>query len=224
MIQVFTRGSDTPAPSLRVADVMNSSGRDELRTLPVESATIGDAISALVTQQLHRICVTEGGRVKWLVSQWDVVNYFADKLPKKFADTQLCDLGRKNELGFLTKFVCAVDQHESVMHAFQLMDRHGITAVPVVDGGNNRLVGTLSLKDVPRVLDSLFEPCGKALKAVHGAACVELDSTFGSLLKGFQVTKLHRFWIIGDVNRLTGVISLTDAVRCLNTLFSQKGK
>jgi CBS-domain-containing membrane protein len=218
VLQVFSRST----PGLKVSDVMNASGRNALVTLPVESATIGDAVSALVEQNLHRICVTEAGRVKWLVSQWDVINFFADRLPKQLAETQLCDLGSKRELDFLGKDCHSIDEHDSVLHAFQLMDRHCITAVPVVSSTSKRLVGTISLKDVPRVLDQMFEPCGKLLTKVHDSACVELDSTFGQLLRGFQVTRLHRFWILGDVDRLTGVISLTDALRCLKSHLVKK--
>lgn len=124
---------------------MNMSGRNQLQTVAVETSTVGGVVAALVQQKLHRICVTEGGVVKWLVSQLDVINYFADSLPKHVAETQLCDLGRKSELGFLSSWLCAVDRHDSVIHAFQLMDRHGITAVPVVED-SNRLLGTISLK------------------------------------------------------------------------------
>jgi hypothetical protein len=50
-----------------------------------------------------------------------VVSYFADRLPKQLAETQLCDLGKKSELGFLSNDLVAIDQHDSVLHAFQVI-------------------------------------------------------------------------------------------------------
>ncbi len=218
MLQIFTQG-DQVANKMTVADVMNMSGRDALVTVPIESSTVADVVDAMVKQQLHRLCVTNGaGQVEWLLSQLDVVSYFATRLPPALAETRLADLGRKSELGFLSQQVVSIDENESVLHAFQLMDRHAITALPVVAAKHgNVLRGTVSLKDVPRALDHLFEPCSAVLLPVHDAACVELDSTFHSLLIAFQITKFHRFWIVGDGNRLTGVISLTDVIRTLKT-------
>jgi CBS-domain-containing membrane protein len=204
---------------MTVADVMNMSGRDALVTVPIDSSTVGDVVDAMVKQQLHRLCVTSrGGQVEWLLSQLDVVTFFSSRLSPALANTRLSELGRKSELGFLSQHTISIDENDSVLHAFQLMDRHAITALPVVaEQRGNVLRGTISLKDVPRALDHLFERCSAVLLPVHDAACVELDSTFQSLLTAFQITKFHRFWIVGDGNRLTGVISLTDVIRTLKT-------
>jgi hypothetical protein len=39
------------------------------------------------------------------------------------------------------------------------MDRHGITAVPVVETGTNRLIGTISLKDCPKTVEDDYFYC-----------------------------------------------------------------
>ncbi len=218
VLQIFTQG-ESVVNKLTVEDVMNLSGRDDFLTLSRDKATVGDVVNAMVTRQLHRVCVAnKNGAVEWLVSQFDVVSFFADRLPANLTKTKLSDMGRKNELGFLGQQVVSIDENESVLHAFQLMDRHGITAIPVVQANKgNLLKGTISLKDIHRALDHLFQPCSALYLPMHDAACVELDSTFGSLVQAFKITKFHRFWIVGDNNRLTGVISLTDVVRTLKT-------
>jgi len=111
VLKIFTQkeGAEV-ANKMTVADVMNMSGRDALVTVPIESSSVGDVVDAMVKQQLHRLCVTsQSGQVEWLLSQLDVVNFFASRLSPTLAKTRLSELGRKSELGFLSQHTISID-------------------------------------------------------------------------------------------------------------------
>jgi len=221
VIQIFT-ASDA-APKMTVRHVMNLSGRDRLVQV-LRSSTIKDVLDQLVTQKVHRLIVQDerDASKQVLLSQLDVAAWFCDRLPKEVGSLRLSRMGRKKLLSYETQSLVTAADHDSVLYAVQLMDRHGITAIPVVSGPERKLVGSLSLKDVPSGLDHLFESCGTFSQRiggpVHDLACVELDATFQDLLLGFKSTKYHRFWIVGPDRHLLGVVSLTDVMRVLRNL------
>lgn len=212
-------------------DCINLSGRDKLVLLK-DSASLQEALSQLVQQKLHRLCVVSSKNndvVVSMLSQLDVVDWFATRLPPSLAKRPISQLGSRKHLGFSSPTSQLVVAHgeDSVLHAVQLLDRHAITAVPVVQGEGSHLVGQISLKDVPRALDHLFESCQQFCKRgtdTRGdVACVDGSTTFGQLLTGFSVTRLHRFWLVEE-EKLVGVVSLTDVCRSLLTSLKKESK
>jgi CBS-domain-containing membrane protein len=85
-----------------------------------------------------------------------------------------------------------------------------------------KIVGTISLSDIPFGINSLLDSCGAFVEGgkgrnvpiSHDVACVEPDTTFASLLKGFSVSQFHRLWVM-DGEELLGVISLSDVLHTL---------
>ena len=201
---------------------MNLSGRDKLVSV-FHSDNLQIILNALQSQNVHRIIVQYKSNVnkQWLVSQIDVVSYFCDKLPKKVANRSLDSLSGRKNLRLKNQILVIVHESDSVLFAIQLMDRHAVTAVAVT-GTDGKLVGNISLKDVPNALNHLFKTCAEFVANLaplgHDVACVELSTSFGQLLTGFKATKFHRFWVIDKKKRLIGVVSLSDVVRTLRRL------
>lgn len=63
---------------------------------------------------------------------------------------------------------------------------------------------------------------GRDTPVTHDVACVEPDTTFVSLLKGFSVSQFHRLWVM-DGDELRGIITLTDVVNTL-LAFAKQGQ
>lgn len=223
-VRIFTRAQD--APHLTARECMGLAGGGRFVVLSMH-APLMDALRSLGERE-HRVCIArdaqDASSVFAVLSQIDVVKYVvqhADELPARWAKLTVDELRGPKYLGYAKRDLITVDAADSMLYALQLMDRYGVTGLPVLKKG--LLCGTVSLSDVPHALDHLLKSVGEFLDTGKGrgaplardVAVVSPTTTFHELLQGFASSGLHRFWVSSGDGKPLGVVSLTDVMRSL---------
>lgn len=208
--------------SLKVGDYVREKG--ERFMVISETATFRSVLKLMIEDDLHRLCVMGKGDRLSIISQIDVIDVFVDNFSSfKRLDTKILRLGKRRFLGFEAHALVTAREGANVFSALELMQENNISAVPIVLE-NKKIIGTISLKDVPKLMDHLFEPCGNFTRgtAIDGG-CIGLHATLADIIKGFHITRFHRFWITRN-EVVVSCISLTDVIRCVFNLQKKKRK
>lgn len=128
--------------------------------------------------------------------------------------------------------VVSVQSDELILGAFKKMKDNQIGGLPVVEGAKMQIVGSVSIRDIRFLLlkPELFSSfrvltvkdfmstiasatpnnTGKAIKPI---TC-KPDETLGSVIDTLASNSVHRMYVVGDDNGVTGVITLRDVISC----------
>ena len=114
----------------------------------------------------------------------------------------------------MTADVVTLQDSATVAQARDHLARHGLKAVPVVDG-KNRLRGSLKVSDVVKA-----ERAGRGAATVKGVMKTQVVSVgpatpFGEL-EAILVTTVGRVPVIDDAGHLLGIVTRTDILRQRN--------
>lgn len=106
----------------------------------------------------------------------------------------------------MTRNVITARAETSVTDVVQLMSKHRITGLPVVDD-TNRLIGVVSESDI----------IGKAGDTVaeimtNGSFTVTEDTTLGDAAEILLRRRIRRLPVVEDENRLIGLLSRSDLI------------
>ncbi|CAO3642910.1 unnamed protein product [Cunninghamella echinulata] len=176
----------------------------------------------------HRVCVLKpDGQVKGILSQSTVVKYlFENKHQFPEIDALFSKTLRQLNLGQTT--VVAVNSDSSVLDALSQMSKYGVSSVAVI-GHMGVIVGNISMTDVKHVLKSirhqlLWKTCFQFVSLIRNQQGIEdgqdrlpvfdvkLDTTLGIAVAKIIATKSHRVWVTDELDRVIGVVSLTDVM------------
>jgi CBS domain-containing protein len=113
----------------------------------------------------------------------------------------------------------SIEASAPVRLAQQLIDRHAVSGLPVVDAGG-RLVGVISQTDLVRVhADEALRIQWSALRvsAVMSSPALTIDSTatVSEAAGAMEQHHVHRLVVVDAQRRPTGVLSTLDLVRGL---------
>lgn len=119
------------------------------------SDTVGQALRMLEDQEIRHLPIVDDGRLAGMVSDRDLREY---RLPlmEELDDPERADALLETTLTEVMKAsVVALEAHESLAQAIDLLLEYGVGAVPVVETGSDTLVGIVSYVDVLRALRPL---------------------------------------------------------------------
>ncbi|KAL6057445.1 5'-AMP-activated protein kinase subunit gamma-2 [Balamuthia mandrillaris] len=113
----------------------------------------------------------------------------------------------------------------TALEAFELMAKNLVEAVPIVDD-EGKLCGELSAGDLrglnpasSNMYDTLQLPVMDFVEAHHvqqeELCCCTQQTKLKHIISKLTKTRAHRVWVIGDENRVTGVVTLSDIMRAL---------
>lgn len=148
------------------------------------------------------------------------------------------------DLGLVRGTVHSVAPTDTVLDALKLMHECSVSSVAIVDRshGYDRLVGSVSMSDVKRILavrgrgwNRLYDPCHEFFAAIRRDQAIEEaggdtrvpsfvvhpDTTLISSLEKMAATRAHRVWVVESttqgaaVDKVVGVVSLSDIVPLL---------
>ena len=106
------------------------------------------------------VCGSEGDTVVGMFSERDVVRVLVDQGPAALA---------KPVWGMMSKSVISCSPNDDVEHALELMDRHHIRHLPVLEG--HTLVGVVSIRDLAAIGAGLsLRPSGPYPESARPAA------------------------------------------------------
>ncbi len=127
----------------RVSEIMTS---DPVTTPP--TATIGDVIRLMYSDDIRHLPVVEGTRLLGIVSDRDLRSF---SLPDLLASDALTEPSRRLEepiSSIMRGDVLSIDEDASVDALIDLMLETKIGAIPVVESGSETLVGIASYIDI----------------------------------------------------------------------------
>lgn len=120
---------------------------------------------------------------------------------------------------FATTLVAVVEPESSALAAAQLMRRHHIGALVVVDGKNkSRPVGIVTDRDL--VLGLMAEALDPALFTVGDIMSVELvvanpEMDAMDAVQLMRVNRLRRLILVNDAGQLAGIVTMEDVLELL---------
>jgi acetoin utilization protein AcuB len=120
----------------------------------------------------------------------------------------------------MTKDVRTMTQHESVNAAFELMTRHDLRHIPIVDH-NDRLIGIISdrdiLVDAQRGMDEAIHPSELLISEVMNpkVSTATPDTTLRAAVRLMLDKKIHAVPVVDPSMRVLGLVTSTDVMRLL---------
>jgi CBS domain-containing protein len=125
----------------------------------------------------------------------------------------------------MTKSVYAVQAKESLLSVKDLINKHKIRHVPVLDG--DHLIGIISRNDINRLaFSNYFEVEGDVNEAIfemltipqvmtHHPRVVNENDTIKNIAQIFSIEEFHALPVVDaqDASKLVGIITTTDVIK-----------
>ncbi|XP_058194814.1 SNF1-related protein kinase regulatory subunit gamma-1-like [Rhododendron vialii] len=203
--------------------------------LPV--ATDSSMLSVLLLlskYRLRNVPVIEQGQplVKNFITQSAVVRGLEGCKGRDWFDCisthSISDLG----LPFMsTDEVISIQGNELILEAFKRMKDNHIGGLPVVEGPNRKIAGSLSIRDIRYLLlqpklfsnfrqltvmdfmNSIAATSHNTGKVITPITC-KPDSSLGTVIHTLASNSVHRIYIVGEGDEVVGVITLRDVISC----------
>ncbi|MEX2188954.1 MAG: CBS domain-containing protein [Pirellulales bacterium] len=115
----------------------------------------------------------------------------------------------------MTKRVVTIPISATVDDVFDLLLRHNVSGLPVVDG-DDRLVAVVSEADLFRLLDTpASQSTALAELWTAGVISVRPEDTLPDVIDLFRAHQVRRFPVVDDEGKLIGVVSRRDVIRMI---------
>ena len=109
------------------------------------------------------------------------------------------------------KYMVAVEENTCVEEAVKLMNREGLSRIPVYKNNINNVIGFIYAKDF--LMGDLEKKLSKSIKLlglIHPPYSVSEDKRVTTLLKEFQRKKVHIAVVIDKDKKISGVVTIED--------------
>ncbi|EGG24598.1 cystathionine-beta-synthase domain-containing protein [Cavenderia fasciculata] len=214
--------------SHKVGDICDLSERNPF--CPVESsAPLNVAIELMVKWNVHRIPVIDSeGNLISILTQSRVIEYCNNHAMELNNEHQLSK--RLDELPLIgTSPVLSIGDDKMAIEAFKLIYDNRVSAVSVVDK-DEILVGNISVSDLRMIgsdgslLGRLFLPINTFMAMVpkdtkspfFNVICCRDSTTLEEVLVKFQLSKVHRIYLVDDQMKPKRCISQGDILKYLS--------
>mmetsp|Transcript_5221 Transcript_5221/g.14018 ORF Transcript_5221/g.14018 Transcript_5221/m.14018 type:complete len:322 (+) Transcript_5221:32-997(+) len=215
-------------PDIKAADFCRERNR-EIHILRPEQP-LKDAVE-LFGSGIHRCSVVDSNSaVKGVLSQSLALRYIAQHLIE-LKDVVGKPISSFDALG--AKPAIYIESRRNVIEGMELMYKHKLSAVAVVDNAG-KLSGNLSLSDIKYVFRTrsyqmLWYTVASFVKLLREKMSLEQnagmdtfpffditrDKSLNLAIQKIVATRVHHLWIVNQEGKPTGVISITDVMRCL---------
>jgi len=120
----------------------------------------------------------------------------------------------------MTAHVVFVDPDDRVERAIELMLRHGVSGLPVVDS-SGQLLGVVTEFDILDIVDDFFTERNKVYHYMtRDIKTVEADSSIEELAAIFRERSIRRYPVVEN-NRLVGIVSGRELIRLVHNVRSE---
>lgn len=109
------------------------------------------------------------------------------------------------------KYMVAAEENTCVEEAVKLMNREGLSRIPVYKNNINNVIGFIYAKDF--LMGDLEKKLSKSIKLlglIHPPYSVSEDKRVTTLLKEFQRKKVHIAVVIDKDKKISGVVTIED--------------
>lgn len=199
-----------------VGNVTNKSNADPYQAVDINTPLL--EVVTLFSGEVHRLGVTEEGKLVNVISQMDIIRflvtrgvYIGSKIGRTLRDNGLLPLGLASVLDTM-----------SVIDTLKYMKDFKCSGLAVVDK-HNRMVANFSATDLLGLNEENFYllqlPVKEFLSRVYGypkpPVVVSEVSTIEEVLLKISVHHVHRVYIVDESMRPLGVLTLTDIMQFL---------
>eukprot|EP01098_Paradermamoeba_levis_P003107 TRINITY_DN1448_c0_g1_i1.p1 TRINITY_DN1448_c0_g1~~TRINITY_DN1448_c0_g1_i1.p1 ORF type:complete len:360 (+),score=102.24 TRINITY_DN1448_c0_g1_i1:89-1081(+) len=203
--------------NLKANQISNASGLNPFLFVSPEEKL--PALLFIFQKGVHRVALTDDhGRVKNIITQSNVIQFLAKN------SAELGSKGNRllSELGFANKKIVTVLEDVSAVHAFHLMKENRVSAVGVVNH-SGQLIANISISDLRGLTVDNFASLTLSVseylnqfKEKKPLAILKEDSTLQEAILKLSSLKVHRLWVLDDLGRPAGLVSLTDVIVLLD--------
>jgi len=109
------------------------------------------------------------------------------------------------------KYMVAVEENTCLEEAVKLMNKEGLSRIPVYQNNINNIIGFIYAKDF--LIGDLKKKLSKSIKLlglIHPPYLVSENKRVTTLLKEFQRKKVHIAVVINKENKISGVVTIED--------------
>ncbi|KAL9246413.1 hypothetical protein vseg_019952 [Gypsophila vaccaria] len=225
---------EEPFKSTKVREVVKSFRSTPFLPVATDS-TMLTVMLLLSKYRMRNVPVIEPGKpsMKNFITQSAVIKGLEGCRGRDWFDSiaahPISDLG----LPFMSRDqVISISCSELVLEAFKRMKDNKIGGLPVVEGPNKKIVGSVSMKDIRylllkpelfstfrsltvkdfiKTLSTISQEVGKVMPPV---TC-KLDATLGHVIHNLASKSVHRIHVVaGKDDEVVGVITLRDVISC----------
>jgi len=206
--------------------ITNYSKRESLPVVHTNT-TLAQLLSILSTS--HRVVVCEGKNLLNYVTQSDAIEFIHKR-------NLLGPSAKKSveALQLATKAVVSINETELVIEAFKKMVTEKVSGVAVVND-QNKLVGCVSAHDIRAItstgelLEHLYETYAKYREIMHALKVptkphiikANSSTSMEEIVNIIVKEKVHRVFLTDNLDQVSGVISLTDVLRCVSASYRE---
>jgi len=214
----------TQLEETKVVDLVGLSGRNGWKPVSVETEP-SIVFRLLADPHTHRIPVTDeqGRKFLGVLTQTDAFRWLWMNINGLPAD--LRTLKVSNFAGKVSKEIVTVPYESTMLEAFMLMHDHHVSGLPAVDS-QGKIRATVSASDCQRLLSpterqTLWDILAKLFYSIRDVVtqseqttCQE-SSTLEEIIQIVATHRVHRVWVVDNLGRPVGVVSLSDVLRQL---------
>ncbi len=109
------------------------------------------------------------------------------------------------------KYIVAVEENTSLENAISLMNKKGLSRIPVYKNNLNNIIGFIYVKDF--LIGDLEKKLSKSiniLNLIHPSYLISENKRVTNLLKEFQKKKIHIAVVINKDKKISGVVTIED--------------
>ena len=191
----------------------------QVKTLPL-NAPARKALRLLSRGGQHQIPIMEDNKIVAVLSQRDVLNFFAEE------PSRLGELGKNTIAGLelASHRVSTVRESDLAIDAFYSLAKHKFQGCGVVDK-DGQLIKNLSVADMAQCKDDftkLQEPVSHFVAEQHAViTCSPLDS-LETVVGVMHKNRIRRVFTVNAYKNPTGVITLSDICKCIHKSMAPK--
>ncbi|KAK1362110.1 SNF1-related protein kinase regulatory subunit gamma-1-like [Heracleum sosnowskyi] len=225
---------DEPFASTTVRSIITSYRWAPFIPVAADSSMLG-VLLLLSKYRLRNVPVIESGKptIKNFITQSAVVKGLENCQGRDWFDRIAAQPISEVGLPFMcTDEVISINSSELVLEAFKLMKDNQIGGLPVTEGPEKNIIGSLSIKDIRFLLlnrelftkyrelvvkdfmDTIASEAHDSEKDVIPITC-SLSSNIGNVIHILASKMVHRVYVVGaNGKEVVGVITLRDVISC----------
>ncbi|MEA2089837.1 MAG: CBS domain-containing protein [Thermoproteota archaeon] len=202
-------------PKKREGEIMETATKSVITMAP--TTPLYDAIQIMAKEGFRRIPITKPGTktLHGIVTATDVINYLGGG--KKFQIIQRKYAGNFfkaiNEpvKSIMTYNVVSVPMSGRISEAIELMKKHNVGGLPVVDG-ENRVHGIITERDIANLFIGRFSKVKVAELMSKHAVTVKPKTSIFQAAETMTKRGFRRLPIVSD-NKIVGIVTVMDILR-----------
>lgn len=214
--------------TLTVAEAMNASEQNATISVAIGTSLL-TIVQTMLVNHVRRVVVTDAdGQLHNIITQSQIIQFLSENIGhfQALAGRTMQELDAYN----VWRPVVTVRPEQPAVDAFQLMRKHKISGVAVVNE-EGKLIDSIGVRDL-RILDGKFD-CGSCVQPLtvflqrvrdassasiattrpHAPITFQLSDKLGDVIQRVATARVHRIFAVDSSNKLLAIASLSDLLK-----------